>query len=165
MYQYQYSLLAEQWSNAKNKNKKKLKQLYEAWSQELTSRMKYNIQDIFPTLYFGKAHLSLVYGRYLVCILTYLPRFKKLWQFEVKEQFLSRTHVRFVNSSNLLFRDLIFDNQLAWEYISLRLCSPQGGTIPKTNEIVKNICSCHNFFPLSSVQIIIIPACCLLCVL
>ena len=38
-------------------------------------------------------------------------------------------------------------------------------TIPKTNEIVKNICSCHNFFPLSSVQIIIIPACCLLCVL
>ena len=25
-------------------------------------------------------------------------------------------------------------------------------------------CPCHNFFPLSSVQIIIIPACCLLCV-
>ena len=25
-------------------------------------------------------------------------------------------------------------------------------------------CTCHNFFPLSSVQIIIIPACCLLCV-
>ena len=23
----------------------------------------------------------------------------------------------------------------------------KGGTIPKTNEIVKNICSCHNFFP------------------
>ena len=44
------------------------------------------------------------------------------------------------------------------------LCLP-GGTILKTNEIVKNICSCHNFFPLSSVQIIIIPACCLLCVL
>ena len=43
--------------------------------------------------------------------------------------------------------------------------SDKGGTIPKTNEIVKNICSCHNFFPLSSVQIIIIPACCLLCVL
>ena len=41
----------------------------------------------------------------------------------------------------------------------------RGGTIPKTNEIVTNICSCHNFFPLSSVQIIIIPACCLLCVL
>ena len=40
-----------------------------------------------------------------------------------------------------------------------------GGTIPKTNEIVKNICSCHNFFPLSSVQIMFIPACCLLCVL
>ena len=40
-----------------------------------------------------------------------------------------------------------------------------GGAIPKTNEIVKNICSCHNFSPLSSVQIIIIPACCLLCVL
>ena len=26
-------------------------------------------------------------------------------------------------------------------------------------------CNCHNFSPLSSVQIIIIPACCLLCVL
>ena len=44
-------------------------------------------------------------------------------------------------------------------------CVEYGGTIPKTNEIVTNICSCHNFFPLSSVQIIIIPACCLLCVL
>ena len=40
-----------------------------------------------------------------------------------------------------------------------------GGAIPKTNEIVIHICSCHNFFSLSSVQIIIIPACCLLCVL
>ena len=27
----------------------------------------------------------------------------------------------------------------------------QGGTTPETNEIVTNICSCHNFFPLSSV--------------
>ena len=26
-------------------------------------------------------------------------------------------------------------------------------------------CTCHNFFPLSSVQVIIIPACCLLSVL
>ena len=41
----------------------------------------------------------------------------------------------------------------------------KGRTIPKTNEIVTHICSCHNFFPLSSVQIIIILACCLLCVL
>ena len=40
-----------------------------------------------------------------------------------------------------------------------------GGAIPETNEIVTHICSCHNFFPLSSVEIIIIPACCLLCVL
>ena len=39
------------------------------------------------------------------------------------------------------------------------------GTTPETNEIVTNICSCHNFFSLSSVQIIFIPACCLLCVL
>ena len=39
------------------------------------------------------------------------------------------------------------------------------GTIPKTNEIVTHICSCHNFFPLSFVQIIIIPDCCLLGVL
>ena len=41
----------------------------------------------------------------------------------------------------------------------------QGGTTPETNEIVTNICSCHNFSPLSSVQILFIPACCLLCVL
>ena len=40
-----------------------------------------------------------------------------------------------------------------------------GGTIPFSSEIQKHICGCHNFFPLSSVQIIIIPACCLLCVL
>ena len=40
-----------------------------------------------------------------------------------------------------------------------------GGTTPETNEIVTHICSCHNFFPLSSVQILFIPACCLLCVL
>ena len=41
----------------------------------------------------------------------------------------------------------------------------KGRTIPETNEIVTHICSCHNFFPLSSVQIIIKPACSLLCVL
>ena len=45
------------------------------------------------------------------------------------------------------------------------ICVPYGGTTPETNEIVTNICSCHNFFSLSSVQIIFIPACCLLCVL
>ena len=36
---------------------------------------------------------------------------------------------------------------------------------PETNEIGTHICSCHNFSPLSSVQIFLIPACCLLCVL
>ena len=51
-------------------------------------------------------------------------------------------------------------------YVSKGFSSQRNGrTIPKTNEIVTHICSCHNFFPLSSVQIIIIPACCLLCVL
>ena len=33
------------------------------------------------------------------------------------------------------------------------------------SENLNFFCPCHNFFPLSSVQIIIIPACCLLCVL
>ena len=47
----------------------------------------------------------------------------------------------------------------------IHACQLKGGTTPETNEIVTNICSCHNFFPLSSVQIIFIPACCLLCVL
>ena len=38
-----------------------------------------------------------------------------------------------------------------------------GGTIPFFPKF-DFFCPCHNFFPLSSVQIIIIPACCLLCV-
>ena len=49
--------------------------------------------------------------------------------------------------------------------IFIKLDQLSSGAIPETNEIVTHICSCHNFFPLSSVQIIIIPACCLLCVL
>ena len=44
-------------------------------------------------------------------------------------------------------------------------CFCQGGTTPETNEIVTHICSCYNFVSLSSVQILFIPACCLLCVL
>ena len=36
---------------------------------------------------------------------------------------------------------------------------------PTALRFLKHICGCHNFFHLSSVQIIIIPACCLLCVL
>ena len=43
----------------------------------------------------------------------------------------------------------------------------KGGLQEKKSEKKKltTICTCHNFPPLSSVQIIIIPACCLLCVL
>ena len=41
----------------------------------------------------------------------------------------------------------------------------KGGLYLKPTKVT-HICSCHNFFPLSSaVQIIIIPACYLLCVL
>ena len=40
-----------------------------------------------------------------------------------------------------------------------------GGSNPFSSEICNFFCTCHNFSPLSSVQIIIIPACCLLCVL
>ena len=40
-----------------------------------------------------------------------------------------------------------------------------GGDYTLTTEISTHICSCHNFFTLSSVQILLIPACCLLCVL
>ena len=52
-------------------------------------------------------------------------------------------------------------------YIFLATKSGGGKTepTPETNEIVTLICSCHNFFSLSSVQILFIPACCLLCVL
>ena len=66
-------------------------------------------------------------------------------------------------------RALVLDQARVLELYQARalelMARSLGGTIPKTNEIVKNICSCHNFFSLSSVQIIIIPACCLLCVL
>ena len=40
-----------------------------------------------------------------------------------------------------------------------------GGTAPETTKIWTHIWSYHNFFPLSSVQILLILACCLLCVL
>ena len=40
-----------------------------------------------------------------------------------------------------------------------------GGNIPFFLNIAYIFGTCHNFFPLSSVQIIIIPACCLLCLL
>ena len=42
---------------------------------------------------------------------------------------------------------------------------PKGGTGPYFPKIVYILWTSHNFFSLSSVQIIIIPACCLLCVL
>ena len=58
-----------------------------------------------------------------------------------------------------------FDQDFTFTYQSYSDRAGQGGTTPETNEIVTNICSCHNFFSLSSVQIIFIPACCLLCVL
>ena len=49
-------------------------------------------------------------------------------------------------------------------YVSISLYLHKGG-LSHSPPILKNICGCHNFFHLSSVQIIIIPACCLLCVL
>ena len=44
-------------------------------------------------------------------------------------------------------------------------CVPLRGDYTIFPEICIFFCNCHNVFPLSSVQIIIIPACCLLCVL
>ena len=41
----------------------------------------------------------------------------------------------------------------------------KGGTVPYFPKIAYIFLTSHNFFSLSSVQIIIIPACCLLCVL
>ena len=57
--------------------------------------------------------------------------------------------------------DSIFSNPMAKKCVVLS----KGGPIPKTNKIVTLICSCYNFFSLSSVQILFIQACCLLCVL
>ena len=45
---------------------------------------------------------------------------------------------------------------------------PGGGLhlkLPKFDRNLNTYLSCHNFSPLSSVQILLIPACCLLCVL
>ena len=41
----------------------------------------------------------------------------------------------------------------------------RGGTVPYFPKIAYIFLTSHNFFSLSSVQIIVIPACCLLCVL
>ena len=43
--------------------------------------------------------------------------------------------------------------------------SKRGGGLDHLLPKFEHICSCHNFFPLSSVQIRLIPACSLLCVL
>ena len=61
--------------------------------------------------------------------------------------------------------DCDVDERQHFYYCHQELKYLRGGGLPETNEIVTHICSCHNFFPLSSVQIIIILACCLLCVL
>ena len=53
----------------------------------------------------------------------------------------------------------------AWQSSIGEVKPLKGGTGPETIEIGTHICSCHNFPPLSSVQILLIPACCLLCVL
>ena len=46
-----------------------------------------------------------------------------------------------------------------------RVLRTQLGRLHHFSRNLHFFCTCHNFFPLSSVQIIIIPACCLLCVL
>ena len=43
--------------------------------------------------------------------------------------------------------------------------NPKGGLYHISRKLHIYFLTCHNFFSLSSVQIIIIPACCLLCVL
>ena len=56
-------------------------------------------------------------------------------------------------------------NSLLFVLTIQQLLPPYGGNIRFDPEICTFFCTCHNFFLLSSVQIIIIPACCLLCVL
>ena len=58
-------------------------------------------------------------------------------------------------------RDGLEQSQVSW-VIPEHL---MGGLYPFSRNLITFFCPCHNFFPLSSVQIIIIPACCLLCVL
>ena len=55
---------------------------------------------------------------------------------------------------------ILKNNQIDGRTINLK-----GGTPTETTEIWTHICSYHNLFPLSCVQILLIPACCLLCVL
>ena len=46
-----------------------------------------------------------------------------------------------------------------------KLLSVKGGLYLKPQKSLSTYLSCHNFFSLSSLQIFLIPACCLLCVL
>ena len=48
--------------------------------------------------------------------------------------------------------------------VVLLIICPCGGGGGEGGEF-EHICSCHNFFSLSSVQILLLPACCFLCVL
>ena len=61
------------------------------------------------------------------------------------------------------FTKLIFFTQMAQYAVIFAISN--GGTIPFFPKLAFFFGTCHNFFSLSSVQIIIIPACCLLCVL
>ena len=65
------------------------------------------------------------------------------------------------------YLNLYIDGEIVYRYTGSMLNAKgiQGETNPFSSEICTFFCTCHNFFPLSSVQIIIIPSCCLLCVL
>ena len=90
----------------------------------------------------------------------------------MRRQETTQHHLLLVVKTNEETRDytapcpFMFETSLSLLYgIAHELKYSLGGTLPEINEIVTHICSSHNFFCLSSVQILFIPACCLLCVL
>ena len=64
-----------------------------------------------------------------------------------------------------LLNKLIMVGSLCLRYVYFHSENNKGGPHLKPTKLEHIFVTCHNFFSLSSVQIIIIPACCLLCVL
>ena len=93
----------------------------------------------------------------VICCLVWLLKHRKTDQTLV---YLDASIVPFPNSNKMCLK-LSEEQLLIWckEHFQ------HGRTIPFFPKFDYFFGPCHNFFPLSSVQIIIIPACCLLCVL
>ena len=72
--------------------------------------------------------------------------------------------IRLDNNQTVCRHMTIFD-QGSVKWFQIRMTMTYGGLHHFSLKFALFFGTCHNFFPLSSVQLIIIPPCCLLCVL